>query len=239
MKYAKLFSPVKVGSCVFPNRIMSTAAVTRLATEDGHVTQNIMDRYRRLAAGGVGSIVVEAAVVLPSRSSFNLRISDDQFIEEIGAFVREIKKVNGDTKIGLQLIHFLKVARSGWRQKVEDLKPEEIGIIPAQFAEAAVRARSAGFDFVELHMAHFTTLASFLSLVNKRQDEYGGDFEGRVKAAHRSRDGNEKSRRTGLYGRHEDARRRVYQGGQYLAAECAHRQTHGRARHRLYEHFGG
>ncbi|MGD0238026.1 MAG: FAD-dependent oxidoreductase, partial [Syntrophorhabdales bacterium] len=38
-----------------------------------------------------------------------------------------------------------------------------------------------GFDFVELHMAHFTTLASFLSLVNKRTDEYGGDFEGRIK----------------------------------------------------------
>ena len=54
-------------------------------------------------------------------------------------------------------------------------------MIPDQFASGAVRARAAGFDFVELHMAHFTTLASFLSLVNKRKDEYGGDFEGRVK----------------------------------------------------------
>ncbi len=181
MKYEKLFSPVKVGTCVFPNRIMSTAAVTRLASEDGHVTQNFIDRYTRLAQGGLGSMVIEAAVVLPSKSSFNLRISDDQFIAEIKAFVDEIRKVNREVRIGLQLIHFLKVARSGWRQKVEDLKPEEIGIIPGQFASAAVRARAAGFDFVELHMAHFTTLASFLSLVNKRTDEFGGDFEGRVK----------------------------------------------------------
>ena len=81
----------------------------------------------------------------------------------------------------MQLIHFLKVARSGWRQKVEDLKVEEISVIPDQFAGGAARARAAGFDFVELHMAHFTTLASFLSLVNKRTDEYGGDFEGRIK----------------------------------------------------------
>jgi 2,4-dienoyl-CoA reductase-like NADH-dependent reductase (Old Yellow Enzyme family) len=44
-----------------------------------------------------------------------------------------------------------------------------------------LRAKVAGFDFVEIHMAHFTTLASFLSLVNKRKDEYGGGFEGRVK----------------------------------------------------------
>ena len=181
MKYQKLFSPVKVGTCVFANRIMSTAAVTRLAAEDGHVTQNIIDRYRRLAEGGLGSMVVEAAVVLPSRSSFNLRVSDDEFIDELRGFVEEIRKVNRDVKIGLQLIHFLKVARSGWRQRVEDLKPEEVRIIPGQFASAAVRARAAGFDFVELHMAHFTTLASFLSLVNKRTDEYGGDFEGRVK----------------------------------------------------------
>jgi NADPH-dependent glutamate synthase beta subunit-like oxidoreductase/2,4-dienoyl-CoA reductase-like NADH-dependent reductase (Old Yellow Enzyme family) len=126
-------------------------------------------------------MVVEAAVVLPSRSSFNLRVSDDRFIDELKEFVKEIRKINPDLKIGLQLIHFLKVARSGWRQRVEDLKPEEIAVIPGQFAEGAARARTAGFDFVELHMAHFTTLASFLSLVNKRTDEYGGDFEGRIK----------------------------------------------------------
>ncbi|HOD74417.1 MAG TPA: FAD-dependent oxidoreductase [Syntrophorhabdaceae bacterium] len=181
MKYARLFSPLKVGSCVFPNRIMSTAAVTRLASEEGHITPNFVERYRRLAEGGLGAMVVEAAVVLPSKSSFNLRISDDAYIEELKNFVDEIRKANREVKVGIQLIHFLKVARSGWRQKVEDLKPEEIAVIPGQFASSAKRARAAGFDFVELHMAHFTTLASFLSLVNKRQDEYGGDFEGRVK----------------------------------------------------------
>lgn len=160
---------------------MSTAAVTRLAAEDGHVTQAIKDRYRRLAKGGLGAMVVEAAVVLPARSSFNLRVSDDQFVVELQDFVRTIRLANPEVKIGLQLIHFLKLSRTGWRQKVEDLKPEEIAVIPDQFAGGAARARSAGFDFVELHMAHFTTLASFLSLINKRGDEYGGDFEGRVK----------------------------------------------------------
>ena len=181
MKYPKLFSPLRIRSCIFPNRIMSTAAVTRLAAEDGHVTENIKARYKRMAQGGLGAMVVEAAVVLPSKSSFNIRVSDDQFIGELKDFVDELRKVNPEVKIGLQLIHFLKLARSGWRQKVEDLKPEEISIIPGQFASGALRAKTAGFDFVELHMAHFTTLASFLSLVNKRKDQYGGDFEGRVK----------------------------------------------------------
>jgi NADPH-dependent glutamate synthase beta subunit-like oxidoreductase/2,4-dienoyl-CoA reductase-like NADH-dependent reductase (Old Yellow Enzyme family) len=152
-----------------------------LAAENGHVTDAITDRYKRLAQGGLGSMVVEAAVVLPSKSSFNLRVSDDQFIDELKDFVSSIRKVNANVKIGLQLIHFLKLARSGWRQKVEDLKTEEIEVIPEQFGSGALRAKAAGFDFVEIHMAHFTTLASFLSLVNKRRDDYGGDFEGRIK----------------------------------------------------------
>jgi len=134
-----------------------------------------------MAEGGLGAMVVEAAVVLPSRSSFNFRVSDDQFVSELHDFTDAVRAANPEVKIGLQIMHFLKLSRSGWRQKVEDLTREEVEIIPEQFASGAARAKAAGFDFVEVHMAHFTTLASFLSLVNKRTDEYGGDFEGRVR----------------------------------------------------------
>ena len=181
MKYTMLFSPLNIRGCILSNKIMSTAMVSRLAAEDGHVTDAIIERYRRIAKGRPGAIVVEPAGVLPSRSSFNLRISDDQFIHELREFVNKIRAVNPDVKIGLQLIHFLKLARSGWRQKVEDIKPKDVQVIPEQFASGVQRAKAAGFDFVELHMAHFTTLASFLSLMNKRKDQYGGDFEGRVR----------------------------------------------------------
>ena len=181
MNYSKLFSPLSIRGCIIPNRIMSTAAVTRLAAEDGHITEAVTERYKRMAQGGLGAMVVEPAVVLPSRSSFNLRVSDDAFVPELKLFADAIRSVNAEVKIGIQLIHFLKLARSGWRQKVEDLSPSDIKAIPDQFAQGAVRAKEAGFDFVELHMAHFTTLASFLSLVNRRTDAYGGDFEGRMK----------------------------------------------------------
>ena len=172
---------MNIRGCVFPNRIQLTAAVTRLAEEKGHVTKAIIDRYKRIARGGLGSMVVEAAVVLTSSSSHNLRISDDQFVPELKEMVDEIRTANPEVKIGLQIMHFLKVARSGWRQKVEDLTIEEIKLIPELFAAGAFRTRSAGFDFVEVHMAHFTTLSSFLSLGNKRDDEYGGDMMGRLK----------------------------------------------------------
>ena len=105
MKYEKLFSPLRIRGCTFPNRIMATAAVTRLTAEDGHVTDAFKERYKRMAQGGVGAMVVEAAVVLPSKSSFNLRVSDDQFISELKELIDGIHLAHSDVKIGLQLIH--------------------------------------------------------------------------------------------------------------------------------------
>jgi 2,4-dienoyl-CoA reductase-like NADH-dependent reductase (Old Yellow Enzyme family) len=69
----------------------------------------------------------------------------------------------------------------GYRQRIEDLDPAEIRQLPGWFAAAAGRARSAGFDGVELHFAHAYTLASFLSVTNGRSDAYGGSFENRLR----------------------------------------------------------
>ena len=181
MQYANLFSPINIGGLTLPNRIMRTSMVSGLATEDGHVTDDLKARYQREAEGGVGSIVVEAAVVLPSRSSYNLRISDDSFTDELKGLVDAIRKANPETRVGIQIMHFLKIARSGWRQKVTDFKPEHLPVIVEQHVDGAKRAIAAGFDFIELHMAHAYTLSSFLSLANQRTDEYGGPLKNRMK----------------------------------------------------------
>jgi 2,4-dienoyl-CoA reductase-like NADH-dependent reductase (Old Yellow Enzyme family) len=73
----------------------------------------------------------------------------------------------------------------GYRERVTDTQLAHIRqlpqVLPALFAEAAVRARVAGFDGVELHYAHAYTMASFLSGLNDRDDGYGGDLAGRVR----------------------------------------------------------
>ncbi len=181
MAYQNLFSPIALKGITFSNRIMRTSMVSGLATEDGHVTDDIIARYQREVKGGSGSIVVEAAVVLPSRSSYNLRISDDSFIEGLKKLVEAMRKTKAEPKIGLQIMHFLKIARSGWRQKVTDFKPADLPVIVEQHVKAARRAISAGFDFIELHMAHAYTLSSFLSLSNERTDEYGGSLKKRMR----------------------------------------------------------
>ncbi len=79
----------------------------------------------------------------------------------------------------------LEALRYGYREWVTDVEKEHIRRLPQQlpelFASAAVRARQAGFDGVELHYAHAYTMASFLSALNTRQDGYGGSRENRVR----------------------------------------------------------
>jgi 2,4-dienoyl-CoA reductase-like NADH-dependent reductase (Old Yellow Enzyme family) len=73
----------------------------------------------------------------------------------------------------------------GYRERVIDTHLPAIRDLPVQlpklFADAACRAREAGFDGVELHFAHAYTMASFLSRLNTRTDEYGGDAASRVR----------------------------------------------------------
>lgn len=73
----------------------------------------------------------------------------------------------------------------GYRERVTDMHLPHIRnlpqVLPGLFADAAMRARAAGFDGVELHFAHAYTMASFLSRTNTREDGYGGSRENRLR----------------------------------------------------------
>jgi dimethylglycine catabolism A len=79
----------------------------------------------------------------------------------------------------------LESLRQGFRERVTDTDLPAIrdlpGTLPGVFAAAAVRARRAGFDGVELHYAHAYTMASFLSARNTRNDGYGGARSHRIR----------------------------------------------------------
>lgn len=175
-----LMTPFDINGMRLANRLVLTAMVTRLAGEDGLVNDDVRARYVRFAKGEVGLIVVEAMAVHSAKSGPLLRISEDRFVPGL----RDLAKAVHDTsasKIVPQIIHFLKVARSGWRQRITDLSKDEILLVVRQYADAAGRARECGFDGVELHMAHAYTQSSFLSRLNARKDEYGGVLENRMR----------------------------------------------------------
>ena len=165
---------------LIPNRVLVPAMVTRLSGEDGRVNQDVIDRYVRYAQGEVGLIVVEAMAIHNSKSGPLLRIGDDAFTAGHAELTRRVHDTSA-SKIVPQIIHFMKVARSGWRQTIDMLSVEEIDLIVQQFADAAARAQDAGYDGVELHSAHAYTLASFVSKRNPRRDAYSGrTMEGRL-----------------------------------------------------------
>lgn len=175
-----LFTPFKINGMTLQNRFVLPAMVTRLSGEDGFVNQDIRDRYLRFAKGEPGLIVIEAMAVHTAKSGPLLRLSEDAHIPGLADLATAIHDIS-PSKVVPQIIHFLKIARSGWRQKIKDLSHEEIHFIIDAYASSAERARRAGFDGVELHMAHAYTLSSFLSLRNTRNDEYGRSLENRMR----------------------------------------------------------
>ena len=179
----KLFEPYSINNkLLLKNHIMMPPVVTRLATTEGHVTEALIDRYMLYAKGGAGIVVTEAVSVKKQKSGQLLRLNDDEFIPGLKELTQKVH-AETDAKIAPQIIHFLKIARSGYRQKVEDLSLEEVKEIPELFGRAASRAREAGFDAVELHFAHAYTMASFLSRYNRRKDDYGGSLKKRLRLA--------------------------------------------------------
>lgn len=178
----KILEPVKFRNLELKNRIAWTPAVTCLADDAGNVTNELIDRHLKRARSGVGLIQVEACGVLERKSPKLLRIYDDSFIKGHRRLTDAVHTYGA--KCSIQLIHFVKQSvRTGWKQDVADLTLEEIEEIKRQFIEAAVRSKKAGYDAVELHCAHGYTLASFLSLLNRRTDAYGRNTEGRCKLA--------------------------------------------------------
>lgn len=179
-KYPTLFSPLRINSVTIPNRVLITAMVTRLSGADGYVNDPIRERYLRFARGEPGLIIMEAMGVHDYKSGPLLRISNDSYIPGLRDVARRVHDTS-PSKIAPQIIHFLKIARSGWRQTIYELTKDDLKLIVRQYADAAYRARAAEFDAVELHMAHAYTVSSFLSARNKRPDEYGTTLENRMR----------------------------------------------------------
>ena len=176
----KILKPVKFRNIEMKNRLVWLPAVTCLADEVGYVTDQLIERHVARAKGGFGLIDVEACGVLDRKSPNLLRISDDKFIPGLKEMTDAVHSY--DCKMTVQLIHYVKQSvRTGWKQAVEDLTYEEIDQCKDDFIRSAVRAKEAGFDGVELHVAHGYTLSSFISLLNKRTDQYGRNTEGRCK----------------------------------------------------------
>jgi 2,4-dienoyl-CoA reductase-like NADH-dependent reductase (Old Yellow Enzyme family) len=189
-----LSDPIDIAGLQVKNRLVLPPMVRNLCTEDGRVTDKIVEHYEAISKGGMGLIIVEAAAITWEHRilSKNVGIHDDALIPGLKKLADGIKA--HDARAFIQInhsgpkAHFQKrfVGPSNIpviKNKVpEPLSIEEIEEIREMFVDAARRAQSAGFDGVEVHGAHFYLLSAFLSsYTNRREDEYGGSTKNKAK----------------------------------------------------------
>ena len=113
-----LFSAVKLGATMLQQRTWVPAMVPWRATEDGYVTQNVLDWYQRFAEGRPGALVVEATGIRDVPSGPLLRIGDDRFIPGLKQLADTVRMASGgETKLFIQLIDFLRINRRPTAEK--------------------------------------------------------------------------------------------------------------------------
>jgi 2,4-dienoyl-CoA reductase-like NADH-dependent reductase (Old Yellow Enzyme family) len=192
-----LFSEYKLKSHTLKNRIVFPPVVCfHYAGSDGIVVDRNVAHYTARAEGGPGTIITEATAVWKEGrlAPFQLGIWSDDHIPGLSRIAGTVKRNNVLSLIqihhaGLISPESVTTTPGGpspdeKREGSRSLSVDEIHWIRDAFIAGALRAKKAGFDGVELHGAHGYLLSQFASsFFNKREDEYGGDFNRRMKLA--------------------------------------------------------
>ena len=196
------FTPFSLGPLRLRNRLVKTATYEGMV-HDGLPTKQLVRHHRELAKGGVALTTVaycavspegrtfENQVVMDARTAPHLRAVSDAVHAEGAAAMLQLGHAGGFSKnaalrfkrgplgpsFGFNAYGVLKGMPFAY-----GMTPQEMERTAADFASAAVGAREAGFDAVELHLGHGYLLSQFLSpFRNRRRDDYGGALENRLR----------------------------------------------------------
>ena len=205
---SSLFSTFSLRGLAFRNRVF-VSPMCQYSSRDGLPNDWHMVHLGSRAVGGAGLVCVEATAVSPegriSPGDTGLWSEEHaRAFEPIASFIK-----SQGARAAIQLAHagrkastdvpwrggkHLSEEQGGWQTLAPSAVPfgdwpapremtrEDIETLVLQFADAARHALAAGFDLVELHMAHGYLLHEFLSpLSNRRGDEFGGSLENRAR----------------------------------------------------------
>lgn len=194
--YTHLFSSISIKGLTLKNRLIMAPLYLGYAGEGGSISEMLLEHYRLMARSGVAMVVVENATVdhpVGSGSNRTIRADTDDNLDGLKRLAAAIKQEGA--LACLQINHAGRFAQATqgpvapsavetFGRMPRALEKTEIERLTNKYAEAAARAKKAGFDMVELHGGTGYLLAEFLSpRTNKRTDEYGGDLENRSRFA--------------------------------------------------------
>lgn len=209
MSSRALFTPIKLRELTIRNRIF-VSPMCQYSAEDGVPNNWHLVHLGSRAVGGAGLVMAEATGIRPTGriSPGDTGIWSDKHVEAfkpITQFIREqgavaaIQLAHAGRKASMSVPwegdHKVEVKDGGWIPDApspiafadhyptpHELTATEIDALVEDFATAAKRAHAAGFQVIELHMAHGYLLNEFLSPIsNKRTDQYGGSLENRMR----------------------------------------------------------
>ena len=194
----KIFSPLKIASLTVKNRVFRSATLEGLSLPDGSPSKKLLELYWDLAKGDCGLVITGITYISEDSkiNRFQNGIHEDRLVAKWKKITDKIHSAGG--KIAMQLTHqaagtpvfegelmspsAFSYARAGATSASREMSVTEIRKVIRQFQEAIFRAYNAGFDAVQLQLAHSYLLCQFLSPVsNKRSDQWGGKLENRIR----------------------------------------------------------
>ena len=191
-----LFTAQSMGTLKLPNRLVRSATAECMANADGRVTPGMKALYRELARGGVGVIISGHMYVHATGKAHPemAGIYSDDLVPGLAELVEAVHQEGG--RVLAQINHAgmqcspeavqEPIAPSAiqarfLKQPAREMTLAEIQLVIDAYAQAARRAKKAGFDGIQIHGAHGYLISQFLSpFVNHRTDEWGGDSEKRM-----------------------------------------------------------
>jgi len=197
MSESILFQSARIGSLNLQNRFIRSATWEGLAAPDGSCTDELVRLMEVLAEGEVGLIISSHAFVRPEGYAVRgqLGVHQDGLIAGLARMTEAVHGKGG--RIALQLAHGgllagtqltgqppLAPSLAGGPEKItrREMTEADIQGTVEAYGEAALRAKKAGFDAVQVHAAHGYLLNQFLSpFFNRRTDRFGGGIENRAR----------------------------------------------------------
>ena len=194
----KMFEPIQIGPMRVNNRFVVPPMSNNFAIASGELSERSMYYYRERAKGGFGLITVEATVIDPTAKGGPRKhcLYDDSQIGALKKVVDECHTYGSKVMVQLQqagpegsakaagypLKSASRIQASFSKDIPLEMTTKQIYELVELYGDATLRAKKAGVDAVEVHMAHGYLVSSFISpQTNKRVDEFGGCFENRMR----------------------------------------------------------
>lgn len=192
-----LFDQTWLAGIKLKNRCFRSATNDGLADERGHMTEKLFKVYEDLARGGVAAIVTGLMYVTDLEQPYpgQMGIYDDSFLAEYeklatmghkykAAIIAQLAGLGSQTSSNAGKVMWgpSAIEDLGFKTVPKEMSVADIRLVQSAFAAAALRAKKAGLDGVQMHVAHGYLLSKFLTpYYNRRRDGYGGSIENRAR----------------------------------------------------------